>query len=79
MARFELTIVGGEKILVDHPIPAMDDMRAHLEDSGFVVFREVKAGATGPLKEVIIATAQISLLRPLPDGSTQGSNFQPKR
>lgn len=79
MARFELTVSGGEKLLVEHPSAAMAELIAHLADSSFVLFHEVKVGSHVPLREVIISTRQITLLRPLADGTTQGSSFRPKR
>ena len=48
MARYELTMVDGEKILVDHPIDAMGDMGSHLAGAGFVLFKEIKAGSNLP-------------------------------
>ena len=70
---------GGEKLLVDHAIHAMDEMRGHLDETGFVLFKEIRAGTTVPPRDVVISTKHIALLRPLPDGSTMGSNFRPKR
>ncbi len=79
MARYELTMFGGEKLLIDGAIEEMEHMRVHLVGTGFVLFKEIKAGSTVPPREVVISTSQIALLRPLPEGSTTGSNFKPKR
>ena len=79
MARFELTISGGEKILVDHACAGMEELRKHLDGNEFILFSEVKVGSPTPIREVIISTRQITLLRPVTDGTTQGSSFRPKR
>lgn len=79
MARFELTMAGGEKFVVDHPAAAMSEMRAFLAGGPFVVFAEIRVGTTVPLQELLVATGQISLLRPLGAGATQGSSFRAKR
>jgi hypothetical protein len=74
-----MTIAGGEKILVDHAAPAMQDMMTELAASDFVLFSEVKGGSSTPAKEVIVATRKITLIRPLGERSVQGSDFRPKR
>ncbi|MGQ7791805.1 hypothetical protein ACUN0C_05275 [Faunimonas sp. B44] len=79
MARFELTMTGGEKLVVDHPAATMTEMRTFLAGGLFVVFGEIRVGGHPPLQDIIVATRQISLLRPLLEGATQGSGFRPKR
>ncbi|MYZ46542.1 hypothetical protein [Propylenella binzhouense] len=79
MARFELTMASGEKLVVDHPASDMAAMRTHLTAGPFVVFSEIRSGTEGPMKDVIVATGQISILRSLAEGATQGSGFRPKR
>lgn len=77
MARFEMTISGGEKILVDHPATDMQDMVNDLATNTFILLMEVKGGV--PAKELIVATSKITLIRPLGERSMQGSDFKPKR
>lgn len=77
MARFEMTISGGEKILVDHPAMDMQDMVNDLATNTFILLMEVKGGV--PAKELIVATSKITLIRPLGERSMQGSDFKPKR
>lgn len=79
MARFEMTLSGGETILVDHAALAMQEMMGDLAANDFVLFTEVKGGSATPAKEIIVATRQITLIRPLEQHSMQGSNFKPKR
>ena len=79
MARFEMSITGGERILVDHEAPAMQDILKELAGSDFMLFSEVKGGSSTPARDVIVATRQITLIRPLGDRSTQGTDFRPKR
>ena len=77
MARYELTLTGGEKILVDHPATAMAELLAAFEGKDFVQFNEVKAG-TATVHEVIVSSEHVALVRPL-DSESQGSQFRPKR
>lgn len=79
MARFEMTLSDGEKILVDHPAVGMQEMLSELDAHGFLLFSEIKGGSSTPAREVIVASSQITLVRPLGDQSFQGSNFRPKR
>lgn len=79
MARFEMTLSGGERILVDHAAPAMQEMLKEFAGNDFVLLSEVKGGSSTPAREIIVATRQITLIRPLDDRSTQGSDFRPKR
>lgn len=80
MARFELTISGGEKLLVDHGAADLTEMLTELQDNSFLLLREVKGGSAAPAREVIVANRQITLVRLLEDQrSTQGSGFKSKR
>jgi hypothetical protein len=79
MARFEVTMSNGEKILVDHGATSMQDILTELGARGFLLFNEVKGGSSAPAREVIVAAAQVALVRPLGDRSMQGSDFRPKR
>jgi hypothetical protein len=79
MARFEMTLSGGERILVDHSAPAMQDILKEFAGSDFVLLSEVKGGSSTPAREIIVATRQITLIRPLGEQSLQGSDFRPKR
>ena len=79
MARFEMTISNGEKILVDHAATDMRELLSELDGKSFVLLQEVKGGSSTPAREVIVASNQITLVRLLGDLSTQGSDFRPKR
>ncbi len=79
MARFELTISNGEKILIDHPADDIKALLAELSASAFLVAVEIKVGATSVPHEVILATRQITLARPADADSRQSSTFRPKR
>lgn len=79
MARFEVSLTGGERILVDHAAPAMQQILDEVAGNDFILFSEVKGGSSTPARDVIVATRQITLIRPLGDRSTQGTDFKPKR
>jgi len=79
MARFEMTLSNGEKILVDHAANDMGEILSAVGGSGFLLFSEVKGGSSSPAREVIVASSQITLIRLLGASSTQGSTFRPKR
>lgn len=79
MARFELTLSTGEKILVDHAATGMTEILSEVENKAFLVLSEVMGGSSTPAREVIVASRQIALIRPLGDRSMQGSDFRPKR
>jgi hypothetical protein len=79
MARFEVTLVTGEKIVVEHPTPSMSDFLAEVDGKALLLFKEITGAATGASREVILASRQITMIRPLSELSTQGSNFRPKR
>jgi hypothetical protein len=79
MARFEVTLSDGEKILVDHPAQSMSEILAAVEGKAFLLFSEVKGGSSTPARHVIISSSQVTLIRPLDERSTQGTQFVPKR
>ena len=79
MARFEMTLSNGEKILVDHPAEGMREILPEIEGKSFLLFSEVKGGSSTPAREIIVASAQVTLIRPLGDRCMQGSDFRPKR
>jgi hypothetical protein len=78
MARFEMTISNGEKILVEHPAVTMQDIVTELADNDFMLFNEIKGGSSTPARELIVATSQITLIRSLGEHG-QTSDFRPKR
>jgi hypothetical protein len=78
MARFELTLSNGEKILVDHHAVSMEKMLTEMEGNAFVLVTEVQAAAAAPPKQVMVATRQITLMR-LGGENTRGSDFKGKR
>jgi hypothetical protein len=79
MARFEMTLNGGEKILVDHAVPAMQELLQDVAANDFMLFSEIRGVSSAPDREIIVATRQITLIRPLDQQSRQGTAFRPKR
>jgi len=79
VARFEMTLCGGEKLLVEHSAATMREMHTVLDQSQFLLASEIKTGSSVPAPDILVATGQITVLRPLVEGSMQGSNFRPKR
>jgi hypothetical protein len=79
LARFEMTMAGGEKILVDHPAAGMQELLSELGSNSFLLYTEVKSGSSVDARAIIVATAQIGLIRPLDELSTQSTTFRPKR
>ena len=79
MARFEMTISNGEKILVDHASAGMEEITRRIRRSGFLLFSEIKRSSSSAPSEVIVASGQITLIRPLDDQSRQNTDFRPKR
>lgn len=69
----------GEKILVDHAAAGMKEILAELNSNAFLRFREVRSGTQAPAPEVIMASGQIMVVRPLDGLATQSSTFRPKR
>jgi hypothetical protein len=78
MARFELSLANGEKILVDHTAGSMAEILTEVDGNGFLLLSEVSGGSS-TAREVIVASGQITLIRLLGDRSMQGSDFRPKR
>ncbi len=70
--------MNGEKVLVDHPAESMDELLSALDGKAFVPFGEVKVGSTTAVRDVLVASEHVALIRPLGDDS-QGSQFRPKR
>ncbi len=79
MARFEITTIMGEKILVDHPAAGVQEILAELNSNAFLRYTEVRTGTSAPAKELIVASGHIVLVRPLDEFTTQSSTFRPKR
>ena len=79
MARFEMTLSNGEKILVDHTAKDVVAFLSELNCNTFLLLNEVKGGSSTPAREVIVASTQVTLVRPLGAQSLQGSTFRPKR
>jgi hypothetical protein len=79
MARFELTITSGEKIVVDHSASGMAELVAEVDGKALLLLTEITGASSGATREIIIASGQVTMIRPLSDQSTQGSNFRPKR
>jgi hypothetical protein len=79
MARYEVTISSSEKIVVDHGAAGMTELLAAIEGKAFLLLTEITGAAAGASREIILASRQITMIRPLSEQSTQGSNFRPKR
>lgn len=78
MSRFEMTITNGEKILVEHAAATVQDLAAEIDGKAFLVVLEIKTGSSTPTRELIVATNQIALVRPIGEGML-GSEFRGKR
>jgi hypothetical protein len=74
-----MTLSSGEKILVDHAATGMEEILSELSSNAFLVYTEVKAGSSGTAQKVIVASSQITLVRPLDELTTQSTTFRPKR
>jgi hypothetical protein len=79
MARYELIVSTGDKVLVDHSAAGMAEFAADLAGKPFLVLTEITGATAGAARDVIIASSQITMIRMLGDQTTQGSNFRPKR
>ena len=79
MARFEVILSNGEKIVIDHPTPGMAELASEIGGKDFLTLTEITGASAGAAREIIVASSQITLIRPLGELSTQGSNFRPKR
>jgi hypothetical protein len=69
----------GEKLIVEHGAETLDALVDELSRRNFLPCGEIKPSGSAAHRDVIIAAAQISVIRPLLEGSSQGSNFRPKR
>ncbi len=79
MSRFEMTISDGEKILVDHPAEGMSELLSELQSSDFLLFKEIRGSTANVAKDVIVASAQITIIRAIDGDSRQSTTFRPKR
>jgi hypothetical protein len=79
MARYEVTLATGEKIVVDHGAAGIGDFLAEADGKAFLMLKEITGAAAGAARDIVIASRQITMIRPLGDMSSQGSNFRPKR
>lgn len=69
----------GEKIIVEHAAETPEALVDELARRNFLTCGEIKPSGSAAQRDVIIAASQISLIRPLLEGSSQGSSFRPKR
>ena len=79
MARFEMTLSSGEKLVIDHPASGMAELAADIGGKDLLMLTEITGASAGAAREIVVASGQITVIRPLSDQSTQGSNFRPKR
>lgn len=79
MARFEMTLSAGDKVLVDHAAAGMPELLAELTANAFVLYDEVSAASATAPRPVIVASSQIVMIRLLDGLSTQSTTFRPKR
>jgi len=77
LARYELTLTNGEKVLVDHPAETTDEILSALQGKDFVSFSEVRPGSAA-VRDVLVSPQHLALIRPL-SVESQGSQFRPKR
>ena len=80
MARFEMTMATGETILVDHAAADLRELMSEVAGNPLVLFTEIKGtSALAAPREVIVASAQIAMVRAVDSQTRQGSSFVPKR
>jgi hypothetical protein len=79
MARFELTLLGGEKLLVDHPAEGVTELLAAVAGKELLLFTEIRDATSAPSYEVIVASRQIVVVRSVESASRQNTTFRPKR
>jgi hypothetical protein len=79
MARFEMTISGGERIIVDDPDDGISEFLSKLQSSDFLLLNEIRGSSSGGTQEVIVASRQIMLVRVIDSDSRQSTTFRPKR
>lgn len=73
MARYEMTLANGEKILVDHAGGCIRDVLAELDGKAFLLLGEVNGGSFSPARDVIVASAQVVLIRQIGDAGAGGA------
>ena len=79
MARFEMTLTGGERVLVDYAAGGLPELLTELNANAFLLFTEVRGDSTSLTREAIVATAQITVIRLIDSDTRQSSTFRPKR
>lgn len=79
LARFELSFAGGESLIIEHPASGLAELLPAFAENAFLLLAEIKVGSMPAAREVVVATRHVRLIRPLTEGSTQGSTFRPKR
>ena len=79
MARFEMTMAGGERVLIVHPTGGMEELVTELNSNGFLLLSELRSGSSSAAQQVIVASRHITLVRSVDDESRQNTTFRPKR
>jgi hypothetical protein len=79
LSRYEVTMSDGEKLVVEHGAETLDALVQDLSRGPFVACGEIRSSGSAAQRDIVLAASQISLIRPLLEGSSQGSNFRPKR
>ena len=79
MARYEVTLASGEKIVIDHGAADVTELLPAVESKQFLLLKEITGASVAAARDIIVASGQITMIRPLSDMSSQGSNFRPKR
>ncbi len=79
MSRYEVTMSDGEKLIVEHGAETLDALVDELSRRNFLPCGEIRSSGSAAHRDIILAASQISLIRPLLEGTSQGSNFRPKR
>ena len=79
MARYEVTLASGEKVVVDHGAAGVAELLPAIESKQLLLLREITGASAGAARDIIVASGQVTMIRPLSDTSSQGSNFRPKR
>ena len=57
----------------------MTELIVDVEGKEFLLVKEIIGASAGAARDIIIACRQITMVRPLGEHITQGSNFRPKR
>lgn len=74
-----MTMTGGETLIIDHGAETLEALIDDLSRRSFLACGEIRASGSQPRRDIIIAAAQVTLVRPLVEGASQGSSFRPKR